>query len=60
MDKDIQYLLSLQAVRNNSRIVLAAAQRGELLHFDYDASRMNAVADFVTDVIRVRSRLRFL
>ncbi|KAH7176788.1 hypothetical protein EDB81DRAFT_707427 [Dactylonectria macrodidyma] len=52
MDNDKEYLLSLQAVRANASKVLDSAINGELTHFEYDASRMSVVADFVTDVIK--------
>ena len=51
---DIEYLKSLKAVRERAHQVLAAAQRGELSHFDYHAERMPAVTEFVTSVISVR------
>ncbi|KAG3193949.1 hypothetical protein PC129_g24970, partial [Phytophthora cactorum] len=52
MQTDRDYLLSLQAVRANAAKVLDAAKAGSLHHFDYDASRMSAAADFVTGVIK--------
>ncbi|KAK7428131.1 hypothetical protein QQZ08_005370 [Neonectria magnoliae] len=52
MQSDADYLLSLQAVRANAAKVLDAATKGELHHFDYDASRMSDVSDFVTGVIK--------
>ncbi|KAI4867516.1 DUF1688-domain-containing protein [Hypoxylon rubiginosum] len=48
---DIAYLLSLQAVRERSRIVFAAAREGRLHSFEYDEQRMSAVADYVISVI---------
>ncbi|KAI1761835.1 DUF1688-domain-containing protein [Hypoxylon sp. FL1150] len=48
---DIAYLLSLQAIRERSRIVFEAARNGRLHSFDYDEQRMSAVADFVISVI---------
>ncbi|EXJ90478.1 hypothetical protein A1O1_03581 [Capronia coronata CBS 617.96] len=48
---EVKELLSLQAVRRQAQKVLAAAERGELLHFDYDADEMSSVADFVSGVI---------
>ncbi|KAI2620091.1 DUF1688-domain-containing protein [Hypoxylon sp. NC1633] len=48
---DVAYLLSLQAVRERSRTVLAAAQGGRLHSFEYDEQRMSTVADFVISVI---------
>lgn len=52
-DQEIAYLLSLQAVRDRSRLVLQAAEEGALNSFDYDAKRMPEVADFVLGVISV-------
>jgi hypothetical protein len=51
MASDRDYLLSLQAVREQSKKVLAIAQRNGLNHFEFDASRMDAVADYVIGVI---------
>ncbi|KAH6887409.1 hypothetical protein B0T10DRAFT_562631 [Thelonectria olida] len=52
MSNDRDYLLSLQAVRQNASKVFDAAKQGELNHFDYHPSRMVDVANFVTDVIK--------
>lgn len=52
-DKDISYLLSLQAVRDRSRLVLKAAEEGALNNFEYHSERMPEVADFVLNVISV-------
>ncbi|CAD0112397.1 unnamed protein product, partial [Aureobasidium uvarum] len=51
MTPDIEYLLSLEAVRERSQIVFAAAQRDELSHFTYHASKLPEAAAFVTSVI---------
>ncbi|KAF7596844.1 hypothetical protein BBP40_012444 [Aspergillus hancockii] len=48
---NIEFLKSLQAVRDRSQLVLAAAKLGELSHFDYNAACMPDVAEFVTEVI---------
>ncbi|KAK8113194.1 hypothetical protein PG984_013720 [Apiospora sp. TS-2023a] len=50
-DKDISYLLSLQAVRDRSRLVLKAAEEGALNNFEYHAERLPDVAGFVLKVI---------
>ena len=50
---DIDYLKGLDAVRERAHLVLGAAQRNELTHFDYDPSKMSEVADFVAGVITV-------
>ncbi|KAJ6134457.1 hypothetical protein N7523_000779 [Penicillium sp. IBT 18751x] len=48
---DIEYLKSLQAVRERSRLVLGAAEKDELTHFTYDASLMPKAAEFVAGII---------
>ncbi|KAM5384670.1 hypothetical protein ACJZ2D_001415 [Fusarium nematophilum] len=48
----LDYLLSLQAVRANAERVLAAANKGQLNHFNYDPSRMDSVSEFVINVIK--------
>lgn len=53
MDSDVQYLLSLQAVRDNAGKVFAAAKEGNLVNFEYDADKMSNVADYVIGVITV-------
>jgi hypothetical protein len=61
MTPDIEYLLSLEAVRERSQIVFEAAQKNELSHFDYHADKLPEAAAFVTSVINVSyclSRLR--
>ncbi|KAJ4252821.1 hypothetical protein NW762_010727 [Fusarium torreyae] len=51
MDSDRDYLLSLQAVREQAGKVYEAAKRGSLKHFDFNENRMSDVADFVCNVI---------
>lgn len=53
MDSDLKYLLSIQAVRDQASKVFESAKQGNLKHFDYDESRMGAVADYVSKVIDV-------
>lgn len=53
MTPDIEYLLSLEAVRERSRKVFAAAQRDELTHFTYHASKLPEAAAYVSSVINV-------
>ncbi|KAJ5157659.1 uncharacterized protein N7482_008759 [Penicillium canariense] len=48
---DIEYLKSLEAVRERAHLVLGAAEKDELAHFSYDAARMSEAAEFVTSVI---------
>jgi hypothetical protein len=50
---DIEYLKSLQAVRERAHLVLKAAEQGALSHFHYDPARMPAVVEFVAGVISV-------
>lgn len=50
---DIEYLKSLQAVRERAQLVLQAASRDELSHFHYDAAKMSTVVEFVTGIITV-------
>ncbi|OJD20871.1 hypothetical protein ACJ73_07792 [Blastomyces percursus] len=52
MDPEIKYLLSLRAIRERAKIVEDAARAGKLNHFDLHADRMDAVADFVSSVIK--------
>ncbi|KAL7815849.1 DUF1688 domain-containing protein [Trichoderma gracile] len=51
LESDIQYLKSLRAVRERSRIVLEAARNGGLSNFELDESRMKETAEFVAGVI---------
>ncbi|KAG9512974.1 DUF1688-domain-containing protein, partial [Aureobasidium melanogenum] len=51
MTSDIEYLLSLEAVRERSRIVFEAAKKDELSHFDYHADKLPEAAAYVTSVI---------
>lgn len=53
MTPDIEYLLSLEAVRERSRIVFEAAEKDELSHFTYHASKLPEAAAYVTSVINV-------
>lgn len=61
MTPDIEYLLSLEAIRQRSQIVFEAAQKDELSHFDYHASKLPEAAAYVTAVINVsRAPLRYI
>lgn len=53
MEKDISYLLSLQAVRQRAQLVFEAAQQGSLHSFEYDTTRLPDAAKFVISVIEV-------
>lgn len=50
---DIEYLKSLQAVRDRANLVLKAAEQGQLTHFHYHADKMPIVADYVAAIITV-------
>lgn len=50
---DIEYLKSLQAVRERASLVLKAAENNELTHFSYHPSKMGEVAEYVTGIINV-------
>ncbi len=54
MDAEIDYLLSLQAVRERANRVFALAEGGELNHFNYNAERLPHAAELVAGVISVR------
>ena len=53
MDPQVKYLLSLQAVRDRAKIV--GAQVAQLHHFSVHEDKLPAVADYVTNVIKVCS-----
>ncbi|KAJ5948470.1 hypothetical protein N7454_001777 [Penicillium verhagenii] len=48
---DIEYLKSLQAVRERASLVLKAAEQDELTHFSYHLDKMGEVAEYVTGII---------
>ncbi|KAF5026935.1 hypothetical protein F66182_965 [Fusarium sp. NRRL 66182] len=51
MASDYDYLLSLQAVRDQAAKVYDAAKDGRLKHFDFNPARMQHVADYVSGLI---------
>jgi hypothetical protein len=53
-DTDVSYLLGLEAVRERAQTVLRIAEAGSLNNFDYDATRMAEVTDFVVGIMQVR------
>jgi len=59
MTPDIEYLLSLEAVRERSQKVFVAAKKDELSHFTYHASKLPEAAAYVTSVINVSLLLVF-
>lgn len=54
---DIEYLKTLQAVRERSRLVLEAARQGKTNNFVFHEDRMKHVTEFVASVIDVSSSL---
>lgn len=54
MGSQIDYLLSLQAVRERAQLVFKQAKQGRLNHFEYDETKMPEVADRVVALISVR------
>ncbi|RVX66955.1 hypothetical protein B0A52_09079 [Exophiala mesophila] len=51
MDSDIDYLLSLAAVRDRANVVLDLAEKGKLNHFNYEPKNLDVVADYVSNLI---------
>jgi len=50
---DREYLLTLEAVREQAGHVYEAAVAGRLRNFDYHASELEAAADYVVSLILV-------
>lgn len=50
----IAWLRTPEAVRERARLVLTAAERGELEHFSIDPERLDPAADYVIETIRGR------
>lgn len=57
MNSDVNYLLSLGAIRDRAQIVWQAAETGELSHFNFHEDKLSDVADFVISVIQVITHL---
>ena len=53
MNPDIEYILSLQAVRERAHMVLNIAKTGGLNHFDFKEEKLNDAADYVINIIKV-------
>jgi hypothetical protein len=53
MVSEVEYLLSLQAVRERANCVFDCAQRGTLNHFHYDADQLPVAARLVAQTISV-------
>ena len=52
MSSQVEYLLSLGAIRDQSKIISEVAHAGKLSHFDFHRGRMEDVADFTLSVIK--------
>ncbi|PYH43693.1 URC4/urg3 family protein [Aspergillus saccharolyticus JOP 1030-1] len=52
MEDSIQYLLSLEAVRDRARVVLSLAEQDKLHHYDYHPDRLDATVDYVVNIIK--------
>lgn len=55
MNSDIQYLLSLQAVRDRANKVFDIAKRGALNHFEFHPEKLPTATDYIVNVISVCS-----
>lgn len=58
MASDRDYLLSLQAIREQAAKVYAAAKDGKLKHFNFNPAGMQDVADYVSKLIDVSTTIR--
>ncbi|KAL4747498.1 hypothetical protein BDW72DRAFT_15103 [Aspergillus terricola var. indicus] len=52
MDTSVNYLLTLQAVRERAKLVWEEAQAGNLSHFNLHLDNLNNVADYVASIIK--------
>jgi hypothetical protein len=57
MDSSVEYLLSLAAIRERAAIVGKAAKEGHLNNFDVNESKLQTVAEYVTETIKVTASL---
>lgn len=53
MDPEIEYILSLKAVREQAHRVLELAEQGKLTHFNYDHKKLSVAAEYVMGIIQV-------
>lgn len=53
MDSDIDYILSLQAVRQRAHHVFSLAKADKLNHFDYHEDRFNDAVQYALNIIKV-------
>lgn len=60
MDREIEYILSLKAVREQARKVLELAEQGKLTHFNYDREKLSVAADFVIGIIQVKISVKLM
>ncbi len=51
----VAYLRSIHAVRERANVVLDAAKRNQLNHFDVDMTKFKATAQYVVSIIKVRN-----
>lgn len=58
MDSEIEYILSLKAVREKAHKVFELAEQGKLTHFSYDHEKLSVAADYVIEIIRVKSPVK--
>ncbi|EEA22010.1 hypothetical protein TMatcc_008565 [Talaromyces marneffei ATCC 18224] len=52
MDPEIEYILSLKAVREQAHKVLELAEQGKLTHFNYHHEKLSVAADYVIELIQ--------
>lgn len=52
MTQDVQYILSLQAVRERAHHVLALAKQNRLNHFEYHEELLDAAVQYVAGIIK--------
>ncbi|KAK1717391.1 hypothetical protein CaCOL14_003370 [Colletotrichum acutatum] len=52
MDSEVEYLLSLRAIRERAKIVGDVAKAGNLSHFEVREDKLDEVVDFVASVIK--------
>lgn len=58
MDPEIEYILSLKAVREQAHKVLELAEQGKLTYFNYDREKLSVAADYVIKIIQVNKASR--
>lgn len=58
MDPEIEYILSLKAVREQAHKVLELAEQGKLTHFNYHHEKLSVAADYVIELIQVKTSVQ--